>query len=272
MALMLQVPWRADPLPIGPNADIEQIIEANGQVVQEVEGDILVNECFGEINRVPDVSRYHIGDNGQLIHHCDVPESRLQRQPQLRSIVLLVESPHKDEYQFGNINCPIAPANGASGRNIHRCLRRVLSCIEAMHIEAGLIVPGCHVVISNPIQFQTSLHAIHGTPLSNEHAMTLRNDVWRALWNEGEGVSGYIKLCFRVRLYTYRPSLIINACTGDWEEIDSLKRYVGEFVRAELQNVPLYNVSHPASWRPHRNIAIMRIHPPPNQNAGDPQQ
>ena len=84
---------------------------------------VLVKNFFGVNNRVPDVSRYHIGDDGQPVRHCDVPESRLHIHPQHVSIVLLLESPSVDEYQSGNINCPIAPARGASGKNIYgaRC-------------------------------------------------------------------------------------------------------------------------------------------------------
>ena len=221
-------------------------------------GDVLVKDFFGVNNRVHDVSRYRIDCNRQPVRHFDVPESRLQTQ--LPSIVLLVESPHIDEYQFGNINFPIAPANGATGKNIDRCLRRVLSCIE----NQQLIAPGCHVIISNPIQFQTSLKSIHSNGLDGEWK-ELKDNVWKALWNDGEGgegVPGYIKLCFRTRLNTYRPSLIINGCT------DLLTEHVSNFVIEELHNVHLYNVGHPSSWRRSdcSGICLTPIFPLANHN------
>ena len=84
---------------------------------------------------------------------------------------------------------------------------------------------------------------------------TLRDNVWRTLWDED-----HIKQCFRARLNTYQPNLIINACTGELSDSDSLTTHVNNFVCAELQNVaelnnvPLYKASHPASWRSDRNI------------------
>ena len=285
-ALKLEVPWSREPLRVYYSVlhrVIEKIRQSDGD-----EADVLVKDFFGVNNRVPDVSRYHIDDHLQPVRHFDVPESRLQIQPQLRSIVLLLESPSVGEYQFGNISFPIAPANGTTGENIHRCLGKVLSdiktefrdagldeqaLINAQHIEANLIEPGAHVIISNPIQFQTNLRSIHGQSTQGKKSSkweTLRNHIWERLWNDeecGEGVPGYIQLCFRARLNTYRPSLIINACTRD------LKSHVTEFVHRELPTVPLYEVHHPAhtSWKDCNNMGLQRIYPQPNHNADIPQ-
>ena len=277
MALLLDVPWRDEPLPVGYEGVTDNIRTYGGPNVDEIEGgDVLVKDFFGECNRVPDVSRYHIGDNRQPIHHCDVPESQLHLQPQVRSIVLLVESPHKDEYQFGNINCPIAAANGQTGRNINQYLGEVLLVIRRKLTNAGLneaeyIKPGSHVIISNPIQFQTSLHAIHKQTLEGDWR-ELTNYVWKALWNEGEGgeeVPGYIQLCFRARLNTYRPSLIINACTGDRTEDDSLTAHVETFVQDEFQHVRRIDIGHPSFWQVPGNRNPTLINPQPNHNANN---
>ena len=189
-----------------------------------------------------------------------------------------------DEYKNGNITAPKKPACGKTGLNIDRCLATVLLHIQ--EIEPGLIEPGCHVVISNPIQFQTSLHAIHGQPINKKNDTTwktLRNNVWWTLWNESEG---QIKQCFRERLVdTYNPILIINACTGkrtprryltrthcQTRRLKDLKRNVTKFVRAVLPVVPLYEAYHPAiKWNNSGNFGLHPI-PPVNQNAGDPQQ
>ena len=267
MALKLQVPWRREPLSVQSTGldRVIRVIRESGSpnVVQCDNGDVLVKDFFGVNNRVHDVSRYRIDCNRQPVRHFDVPESRLQTQ--LRSIMLLVESPHIDEYQFGNINFPIAPANGATGKNIDRCLGHVLS-----RTDEQLIEPGYHVIISNPIQFQTSLKSIHRNGLEGEWN-ELKDNVWKALWNDGEGgegVPGYIKLCFRTRLNTYRPSLIINGCT------DLLTEHVSNFVIEELQNVAelhnvhLYNVGHPSSWRRSdcSGICLTPIFPLANHN------
>ena len=287
MALMLDVPWKRGYLPVGYDS-VTDVISGYGAPYVGTDGDdVIVENFFGMNNRVPDVSRYHIDDDGQPVRHFDIPESRLQIQRQSGSIVLLLESPYNDEYQFGNINFPIAPANGRTGENIDRCLNTVLSRIRADLIEAGLtdaelseagrIVPGCHVIISNPIQFQTSLHAIHGEPTQNDDHRwaTLRNNVWKALWKEGEGECrlGYIQLCFRARLNTYRPSVIVNACTGDWcgRRGYDPKRLVNIFLARELPNVPRYKTYHPSSWDNCNDIDLQRVPPQANPNAGNPQ-
>ena len=248
----------------------------------ELCGDDLIVKIFGESNKVPDVSRYRIAEGscvrhddryhicndryliphnyltGQNVSSYDIPEPRLQDQLRQReqrgigNIVLLLESPHKDEY----IADPKRPACGKTGDNIDRCLGTVLSRIEECEGQQP-IVPGSHVIISNPIQFQTSLHAIHGKSPRADNGKwgTLRDNVWRTLWNEE-----HIQQCFRERLVdTYNPTLIINACTGDRKNTDSLKRHVEDFVRAALQNVPHYYVGHPASWLDCKKIRPRRI-------------
>ncbi len=272
LELKLRVPWRRDLLPVDyDNQDVIRVIKDSGRPnVCTLGSDVRVVDFFGECNRVPDVSRFHIGVYGRPYPHSDVPESQLHLQPQLRNIVLLVESPHKDEYQFANINYPIAAANGQTGRNINKYLSEVLLAIQRILTNAGLneaeyIKRGSHVIISNPIQFQTSLNAIHKKSLRSEWRK-LKDNVWKALWNEGEGGEGgeavprYIQLRFRVRLSTYRPSLIINACTGDLTDDDSLMAHVETFVRNEFQHVRRIGIGHPSNWHRtagHRNPTLI---------------
>ena len=274
MALMLQVPWSQAHLPVGYEEvtdEISQYVGVSPNVEVIAGGDVLVKDFFGVNNRVPDVSRYHIDENRQPVCHCDIPESQLQ--PQLRTIVLLVESPHRDEYRCGNY-FPIAPANGTTGRKINDYLCNVLLDVQEEITCVGLnaeeyIDPGSHVIISNPIQFQTSLNAIHEQSLRGEWK-ELKDNVWIALWNEGEGgeeIPGYIQLCFRARLNTYRPSLIINACTGDRTEDDSLTAHVETFVLNEFQDVPLIDIGHPSFWQVPANRNPTLINPQPNHNA-----
>ena len=106
----------------------------------------------------------------------------------------------------------------------------------------------------------------------------MRNNVWLALWDDEEG---HIQQCFRTRLNTYRPSLIINACTN------SLTRRVTDFlqhveleVEIEIEGegegeewpIYLYKAYHPAMhWNNTGNFGLQPI-PPANQNAVDPQQ
>ena len=267
MELKLQVPWRTEPLPVNYarttdsyHIVIDKMIRSGSPHIRTEGDDVLVENFFGVNNKVPDVSRYRIDSKWQPICDLEVPESRLQLQTQPGSIVLLLESPSVDEYRCGNINWPIAPAKGKSGENIDRCLGKLLSGIQAGHF-----VPGSHVIISNPIQFQTNLRAIHRQSTTQKTGSskwkTLRNNVWKTLWYEGEGgVPGYIQLCFRARLNTYRPSLIVNACTGD------LQNLVTNFVQTEWPKVPLYKAHHPAdtSWKNCGDMGLVRVQPPDN--------
>ena len=261
----------------------------------ELCGDDLIVKIFGERNKVPDVSRYRIAEGscvrhddryhicndryliphdnltGQNVSSYDIPEPRLQDQLRQReqrgigNIVLLLESPHKDEY----IADPKRPACGKTGRNIDLYLCGVLDDIIGELNKAGFSVaehidPGCHVIISNPIQFQTSLHAIHGQPLVGTWNK-LRDNVWRTLWREE-----HIRQCFRARLGCYYPKVIINACTGKREKRDSLKRLVESFIRREFQDVRLFYINHPSSWG--RSASLRKptlINAQPNHNANN---
>ena len=277
MTLKLDVPWRPEsPLqvnfcvtPTNYNKLIAGIEAYEGAYLHPNERPFRVRNFFEDNNRVHDVSRYYIREgicrvvhdgrycicndryiiphcdlSGQTIYHGDIREQdlgqHLQEQP--GSVVLLLESPHTDEYGMDLIDRkgPAVSRTGAGGR-IDRCLDTVL-----MHIQlvTGLIASGSHVVISNPIQFQTSLHAIHGQPVSNSPWDELRDNVWRTLWNESRN---HLKQCFLARLGSYHPKVIINACTS------SLKPCVTSCVK-EWNNgrnpvVPLYEVAHPAHWQ-----------------------
>ena len=296
--LKLKVPWSEEPLRICSarvsdaylNA-IDQIKQSGSPYVREDGNDVLVVNFFKNNNKVPDVSRYRIHNmsccvrydyryricnNRYIIPRCDVsgkelerqlqpPESlqEPQRQERIRNIVLLLESPHEYEYEYIYkwVACfarpftrPKAPACGVTGDNIDRWLGTVLS-----RTNTNLIEPGCHVIISNPIQFQTSLHAIHRQPLDGKWS-TLRNNVWKTLWR-----ADHITECFRARLTAYNPSLIINACTGDWGcQGKDPKGRVDCFVQRILPNVYRYETYHPARhWKGSDPIRIRRVNPYP---------
>ena len=115
-------------------------------------------------------------------------------------IVLILESPHKKEYQSGN---PIAPTQGSTGTRIKNS---VLSIIHA-HGNLELPVGDYDLIICNPVQFQASLYAIHNTSLTNPAASQLRNKAWHAIYAQE-------KNNFFARLTSYSPTVIINACTA----------------------------------------------------------
>ena len=275
MALKLDVPWRPEPLQVGYETVTEELKSSGSPHIRQSDDgvDVIVTDFFGVNNEVSDVSRYRIGDGRKPIRHFDIPTSRLKIQQKPGSIVLLLESPSVEEYQFGNVDFPIAPASGDTGKRIDRCLGTVLS-----RVERATVILGFHVIISNPIQFQTNLRTIHGKSTWNRGKWgTLRNKVWKALWNEGADGSEYIQLGFRARLSLYKPSLVINACTGNMDcSHDDPKGLVDRFLQTELPNVPRYKACHPSHWSWSNcdvcSMGLERISSQPSPNAGNPAQ
>lgn len=266
MELKLEVPWQTELLLV-PRCEVTAAVigQRGSPHVQIDGGDVIVRGFFGVDNKVPDVSRYRIGAVGPCapdekyhisndryviphcalsedISHCDIfgpaLEQELQQQRrEVRNIVLLLESPHSEEYGE-SVMYPEAPARGRTGRNIDQYLGTVLS-----RIQGGFTEVDCHVIISNPIQFQTSLHAIHGQNLWDSKWTTLRNKVWRALWHKLS-----IRQDFGERLNGYNPSVIINACTGSLK--DDVHTFVGTLFNENRQVAPpCYKVSHPVNWK-----------------------
>ncbi|BBE30556.1 hypothetical protein OSSY52_06970 [Tepiditoga spiralis] len=146
------------------------------------------------------------------------------------SIILLLESPHKDEYQKNNF-IPIAPAQGATGRAIEKFKDRNSSkTLKYLTIEDLLkktnIIEKSPILLVNPVQYQASLGSF--TKKLNKN---LRNNLWKSLFNE-------LKNDFISRITIYKPLLIINGCTND------LKDEVNNCINTNK----IINVPHPYNW------------------------
>lgn len=130
-------------------------------------------------------------------------------------IALLVESPHKDE--FDEIFNPLCPLNGLSGR---RFANNIVGFLEKW-FNNSFINDGKYyfeVKIINPIQYQTSLyHFLNGKIAYNRFGNfsytsidhSLRDDVWRFLYQKCGLEADFIR-----RVQVYSPDYIINCCTG----------------------------------------------------------
>lgn len=167
-----------------------------------------------------------------------------------RTIVLLLESPHTDEYD-DDMN-PKVPACGSTGRQLSGCrtnsAQRHIDWI-ATHLKENFIkLLGCYpLILCNPIQYQTSLHHL----LGNNWKRKIRNDVWKQIWEIPA-----VKKDFISRFEKYNPALIINACTSPASA--EVEKYV--LGRCNL-NADIYYCSsyHPSSWNTNQN--------PENNNA-----
>jgi hypothetical protein len=155
-------------------------------------------------------------------------------------IILILESPHKDEYKVKHCskdsNCSYrdyirpAPARGATGKNIKHYLPEIFASEKFYGYKIALI---------NPIQYQCSL---------GENNKELKNEIFCNLL----GMSHY-KSCFIERLkcvYNPQTDLLINCCTKGknrelvWDKIRFVLRDIG---RGNIK-FPLMQMSHPSSW------------------------
>lgn len=200
-----------------------------------------------KLKKVEDVYRYlitykekkldkkNIRRADDKFNESNYKDKSTDRDKKYKSIILLLESPHCDEFNSNKI--PIAPAQGETGKlidkNIFNVLEEILSSEEKSIFNEG---DNIRIIIANPIQYQTSLYMYHNRKLEDEY-QTLRNRCWRAIWNEKN-----IKDDFKERIKRYNPTLIINACTY------SLKDKVTEFLKENKFN-NIYTSYHPSYWK-----------------------
>lgn len=241
---------------------------------QGINGTFTVKKDFFYKKRVPDVYRYDLKFvNGQgqgewklFDPNSSTPASQWEttnstnnenkykaiskNKPEDNNILVFLESPHNDEYDYTNNFAPLQPANGSTGKNFFTYFTNDilnspipnLTPIKALkdYLDSEKSYRICFV---NPVPFQTSLHYIHRHDLKSI-ARDLRDIVWKKLFIQCQ--SDFI---YRVKLY--EPFAILNACTGDIRKRDSLKSQV----KAAIDADPIYanygnkfNTAHPTSW------------------------
>ncbi|WP_291627685.1 hypothetical protein [Clostridium sp.] len=121
-------------------------------------------------------------------------------------IVIVLESPHIDEFNEKKFSVAPAPALGSTGCNLDKYFCKVINeCFKEYEIE------NCryHVILSNAIQYQCSL----GT-----NTEVFRDRVWLKLW-----LNRSFKKYFINRLEEYSPDIIMNFCTKGSHKEDKLR-------------------------------------------------
>ncbi len=197
-----------------------------------------------QIPKVDDVYRYKIEYNDCKVYkisgnkdeenfrNSKFDDKTTDKDNELKTIVLLLESPHEHEYDSNNM--PKAPAQGTTGDNIEKYITSVIK--ELIDLDEKVFDECVYrLIISNPIQYQASLFMYHNKKLKDEYS-TLRNQVWREIWKVNE-----IKKDFKDRMDLYKPSLIINACTY------SLQKKVTDYLLSEKYS-NIYTTYHPSYW------------------------
>ena len=203
-----------------------------------------INGVYDEARRVQDAWRYNIlFKNNEIVEFCKFYQGigRFYDQEihskKNRSIVIIIESPHKDEYTENFV--PISPAQGATGEKIEKFIVDILRKHKQIELPNGLY----NLLIVNPVQFQASLFNFHKVPLNSKHsaASALRDKVWRSIFLKE-------KDNFTKRLVSYRPALLINACTA------KLKSLIDEEIEHLIENRIITDIGyfiankHPSMW------------------------
>ena len=126
-------------------------------------------------------------------------------------ILLILESPHKDEYEPNptNINSlkPIAPAQGnknpgGSGGGIKKHLHIIL---RKINLEDSFY----SLVIANPIPYQCSLACMR-----KKFDEKIRDNVWEGIWEVKNKENYVVQENFIARYSMYQPIYTVNCCTA----------------------------------------------------------
>lgn len=224
----------------------KKLICTNIKIGSITSNTIYINDFFSDSMKVEDVYRYIItvakGEYPKLEKHknnkftnSDFNDYYCTCDNQTKSIILILESPHKDEYcNLNNIYTPIAPAQGKTGNRIKNNISIVVNeLINNKIYNSNLLDGEYRIIICNPVQFQTSLDYLHNEGIIK----SLRDTVWNEIFKQEK-----VKNDFLDRLKKYCPSLIINACTeGCSIEVD-------KFIKENFKDIEYYKTNHPFAW------------------------
>lgn len=177
-----------------------------------------------------------------------------------KTLVIVLESPHVDEFNKLKCNIAPAPALGATGCSLDNYFIELFnSKINDFKIADGIY----NVILANAIQYQCSL---------GEDTEIYRDRVWLDLWLFNNYNSNLTQ-----RLYKYSPDVIINFCTKgshikdhlrpnrtktviNAEYINSinknhsitgtttLRELVAEEIESNFKNCIILKGNHPSTW------------------------
>ena len=231
-----------------------------------------IRGLFSSEMRVRDAQRYTICWPAEARVPCLRPNRERSTQfsqsafydrvPEADTILLLLESPHVEEYQSDPESGWLrrnAPAQGNTGRRIQEHFADVLSRGELSHE----LCDGAKVVIANPVQYLASLRSIVeildvDTKERREIRSRVRDAVWLALWSIEA-----VRRDFEERLRRYEARVVINACTrtmsNAWTAPYPMSAHVAAFVAAHCPSAEQYETTHPSRWFDERNRWLKHV-------------
>ncbi|ATB28290.1 hypothetical protein MEBOL_001736 [Melittangium boletus DSM 14713] len=162
--------------------------------------------------------------------------------PDRRGIVLLLESPHRDEYEHqtrrqGRIGT-FRPREPLWGKRANLSfLPDLLACIQNMRRAVVPALTEVPLTLCNPVPLQTSLHRLYASRRDGLKAH-IRTVVWKQLFG-----LRVIEQNFGIRLRRYRPLLILDGCTKPLSD-----QLMQTFTNLGLTRHKIVKVRHPSYW------------------------
>lgn len=220
----------------------------------ENKNDIDITGFFDSSKRVPNVERYILKKRKcgcyyeidevikrkkefEKSHYCDTKPNNDKTS---KSIVIILESPHK--YEYNDDFEPIAPAQKTTGKMIKEYLDTLIYYLMSKGM-VDLKDEEYRVIICNPVPYQTSLYHIHNIALGNrecgEEIKKIRDDVWNRLFDD-ERQKDFIN-----NINSYNPILFINACTEKYRE--RVTRVIK--TNETLKDITTVETNHPSSLK-----------------------
>lgn len=155
-----------------------------------------------------------------------------ERPKNQRCVLLVLESPHKDEYnQFSP-----KPANGSSGRNIAKYF---------LHVKGFSGFAEYGLILINAVQYQCS---------RGDDTKIERDKCFRHIWNNG----GRTDFMERLKAVRINRDVIVNACTKG-TQIKPLNEQLRCLVHSAVleavgpNDVNVFRRNHPARWYRQQN-------------------
>lgn len=201
---------------------------------------ICIDECVGVIEICDEKIVYVNNDFENRKKPTDYPS--------IPSIVIIIESPHTDEFAKDKVEG--SPAKGCTGNNLQKYLLfnlyKYLHCNDqringVYSFSNKKIANGKYkIIISNAVQYQCSL----GLPLKGKHSNGNR-----------EGTNKRFLMClnkdkniFISRIKGYQPKVIINSCTGQNKgAVAGLQEKVQNILQENIANALFLYSAHPSS-------------------------
>lgn len=197
------------------------------------------DQLFDETRRVKDEKAYRIGPDCAL--ECE------RREPERGGVALLLESPHKEEFdgQGGEAIGPLR--NKQARKSLEAHLPRLLRQVEQL---LGQTLERKAVNLVNAVQYQTSLQSgmlDYEGPLQS----CVRTPVWGQLFRNG-GAGNMLD-----RLDLCEPEVVLVAPTGE------VRKAVKRAIRGHQNSWPWIEVNcHPSIWTRCYPELSSQLHPP----------